>query len=93
MTVPQTFRPAVATGNRDGQGSAWTGVAAGKEGKPVPRPQSPDFYLSFYQRVLLERRERKVRHCWWCGSWAYALDDCTACAAPANKADLGEAIA
>ena len=40
------------------------------------------------QLEALARREALVRRCWYCGSWAYDTDDCTACAAPATKAAL-----
>jgi hypothetical protein len=40
------------------------------------------------QRRLLEAQDHKLRRCWYCGTWAYHLDDCTTCAAPASKAAL-----
>lgn len=46
--------------------------------------------LTHLQRRLLGARDAKLRRCWFCGSWAYAVEDCTACAAPASKTALLE---
>lgn len=49
-------------------------------------------YLTHIERRLIGAREAKLRRCFWCGEWAYDRDDCTVCAAPADRADLmGEA--
>lgn len=42
-------------------------------------------YLGPFSRRLLEIRDRQLRRCWWCGEWAYALNDCATCAAPAER--------
>ena len=38
-----------------------------------------------WQRRLMGLHDGKLRRCWWCGSWAYALNDCNDCAAPAER--------
>lgn len=44
--------------------------------------------LTNLQRRLLGAQDAKVRRCWYCGSWAYDVDDCKTCAAPAARAAL-----
>lgn len=38
--------------------------------------------LGPFSRRLLKLRDDKLRRCWWCGEWAYDLEDCTTCTAP-----------
>lgn len=37
-----------------------------------------------WQRRLMGLHDQKLRRCWWCGEWAYALADCTTCEAPVS---------
>lgn len=40
-----------------------------------------------WRRRLMQIHDSKLRRCWWCGSWAYALTDCNDCSAPAERPD------
>ena len=48
--------------------------------------------LMRFRRIEVD--DSKARRCWYCGEWAWAEAACSACRAPANKADLrGEGVA
>lgn len=44
--------------------------------------------LTHMQRRLLGCQDSKVRRCWYCGDWSYAQQDCTTCAAPADRTQI-----
>lgn len=45
-------------------------------------------YLTHMEKRLLALRDAKLRRCFFCGEWAYGQEDCTVCAAPADRAAL-----
>lgn len=54
--------------------------------EPVPLPPAPVAADS------LSREDARIRRCGWCGCQNYDRDDCTACAAPADRIDLDRRI-